>query len=138
MYRYIVTSSDIDLPKIQNSIAKSLKKKLDGFYKLEKSSNMCEISSTILYQIPKRVSDRYNLPDDVKNNVNEMDVTITVKCYSNKIAVSIVEHTPEEKTIAFKSFKESAFINVQLGCKQVYDFIRNSIELEFSAYEVLF
>ena len=135
---YILSSSTVNLNKVVNSLGKAIYKRLEGSYSFKKTSNMYEIKSTVLYQIPKRISDRYNLVDEERNKVNVMNVTVNITTYSNKIRVEVIEVTPEEKTIAFRTFKSDWFDNIQTGINYVYSFITSSIEKEFSGYELLF
>lgn len=139
MYKMIISASTTqEANKVCNTVAKSIKKKLDGAYKFEKSSNICELWSTILYQIPKDVSDRYGLDRPTREKVNVMDVLIHFTSYSGKIRVEVTELQPNEKTIGFKLFKLNAFDDMQKGIKSVMDFIQKSIEKEFDGYEILF
>lgn len=135
---YILSSSNVNLNKVVNSLGKAIYKRLEGSYSFKKTSNMYEIKSTILYQIPKQISDKYNLVDEERNKVNVMDVTVNITTYSDKIRVEVIEVTPEEKTIAFKTFKSDWFDNIQTGINYVYSFITSSIEKEFNGYEFLF
>ena len=135
---YILSSSNVNLNKVVNSLGKAIYKRLEGSYSFKKTSNMYEIKSTILYQIPKQISDRYNLVDEERNKVNVMDVTVNITTYSDKIRVEVIEVTPEEKTIAFRTFKSDWFDNIQTGINYVYSFITSSIEKEFNGYELLF
>ena len=139
MYRYIVSASKvIDATKLVNTVANSLYKKLPGAYKKQKYSNECVVYSTILYQIPNDVAHKYSLPSELKDKVNQMDVKIGVATYSNKIRVSLVQISPLEKTIGFKTFKADTFNNVQQGVQKVLSFVSNAIEKEYEGYEVLF
>ena len=132
------SGTGVEMSKVQQSIAKRLYKELDGAYSLIKKSNLSEVESTILYQIPQHVSDYYNLPKDVRDEVNVMDVLISTASYADKVRIEIIERSPEEKTIAFRSFKAKDFENVQKGVQKVVDYIKFSIREEFSKYEVLF
>lgn len=138
MYCIVDASSNVSLPKVVNSVGKYLYRKLDGSYSFKKTSNSTEVRSTILYQIPKEVSDRYNLDKDTRNEVKVMDVTIDITTYADKIRVNVIEITPEEKTIGFKTFKSSIFQDMQTGLLNVYGFVTSSIEKEFYGYTVLF
>ena len=139
MYKMIISASDsIEMNKICNTVSKSIKKRFDGAYKYKKSSNICELWSTILYQIPKEVSDRYDLDYDTRKDVKVMDVLIHFTSYSGKLRIEVTELSPNEKTIGFKTFKQSIFNNMQKGVQSVYDFIKMSIEAEFNGYDILF
>lgn len=136
---YIYSSNNkIDNTKLVNIVGKSLYKRLDGAYSFKKLNGCSEVKSTVLYQIPKMISDRYNLPKEQRDNVQVMDITINVTTYSDKIRVEVIEISPEEKTIGFKTFRFIDFNNVQQGCEKVYSFITSSIKTEFEGYEVLF
>ena len=138
MYCIVDASANVSLPKVVNSVGKYLYRKLEGSYSFKKTSNTAEVKSTILYQIPKEVSDRYNLDKDVRDEVKVMDVTIDVTTYADKIRVNVIEVTPEEKTIGFKTFKSSIFQDMSTGLLNVYGFVTSSIEKEFYGYTVLF
>ena len=138
MFRYIVCSNKVNLPTIRNSCAKSLYKKLDGAYDIKTNSTTAEVKSTILYQIPAEVSDKYNLPDDTRNTVNQMDVRIDLATYSDKLRVEVVQLAPDEYTMGFKTFNSSTFDNVQKGIQKVFDWVKSTIEKQYSGYEVLF
>ena len=126
------------LNKIVNSIGKYLYKNLEGSYSLKKHSNSCEVKFTVLYQIPKNVSDKYSLAKAERDKVNVMDVCADVATYGNVLRVEILQITPESKTVAFKSFKAPAPLNVQKFLKRVLQFVTSSIEKEYEGYEVLF
>lgn len=139
MYRYIVsTAAPLNPTKLVNTVGKSISKKLLGTLRKRKESNECIVDCTILYQIPKEVSHRYMLPKEVRDNVGEMDVQISVTTYSNKIRVNMVQLTPKQKTMGCKTFKVDTFNNVQQGMKAVMTFIGKCVEREYPEYEVLF
>lgn len=138
MYYLYASNKSLNLSKTVNSVGKFLYKKLDGSYSMKKRSNTCEVKSTVLYQIPKEVSDKYNLSKEEKDNVQVMDVLISVTTYSDKIRVEVVELSPEEKTIGFKTLGSKWFENMQDGLSEVWFFVTSSIEKEFEGYDVLF
>lgn len=138
MFRYIVCSDKVNLPTIRNSCAKSLYKKLDGAYDIKIGSTTADIKSTILYQIPVEISDRYNLPKDTRDTVNEMDVRISFATYSDKLRVEVIQLAPEEYTMGFKTFNSSTFDNTQVGIQKVIKWVKSVIEKQYNGYEVLF
>lgn len=138
MFRYVFCSNRVNLPTVRNSCAKSLYKQLDGSYDLKINSNYADVKSTILYQIPREISDCYDIPSDVKDKVNEMDVRISFAVYSNKLRVEIIQFAPEEYTMGFKTFNSNTFDNVQTGIQKVIKWVKNVIEKQYSDYEVLF
>lgn len=138
MYILCKQQTRINLTKVANSVGKSIYKRLDGGYSFVKTSTGCEVRSTILYQIPLELSNKYNLSYEQKTQVNVMDVLISITTYSNKLRVEVVELTPEEKTIGFQTFKDSTFTNVQEGVAVVMNFVQRVIRDEFKDYDVLF
>lgn len=137
MYIYC-KSNNKDISSVMNSCAKSIYKKLDGAYSFKKLNNSSEVRSTILYQIPTDISDKYNLIKEERDKINVMDITIDFTNYSNKLRVNVIEITPEEKTLGHKSFPASTFENIQQGIQLVYEYICNSIKKEFQDYEIIF
>lgn len=136
---YVVCrSATLDTTKLPGVVGKALYKRLDGAYSYKASSNTSEVKSTILYQIPVEVSDKYNLSQEERDQVNVMDVLIALTTYSNKIRVEVVELSPKEKTIGFRVFPKEYFENVQDGIQRVLAFVAKSIKKEFDGYDVLF
>lgn len=124
--------------QVPGRLGKSLYKKIDGSYSYKTTSNSSEVRFTVLYQIPPEVSERYNLSQDEREKVNVMDLLLSITTYSNKIRVELVELSPKEKTVAFKTFPADLFIDMPKGTSSVVSFIRSSVYKEFDGYNVLF
>lgn len=133
-----INSSTLNTTKLPGVVGKALYKRLDGAYSYKTTSNTSEVKSTILYQIPVEVSDRYNLSREEREQVNVIDVLIALTTYSNKIRVEVVELSPEEKTIGFRTFPKEYFDNVPDGVQRVLAFVAKSVKKEFDGYDVLF
>lgn len=125
----------VNLPSMAKGCAKYVYKNLDGSFKVEKDSTGWVVYSTILYAIPQSVVKRYGFSDD---EVNELDIRIDFKTYADKLRVEVIELRPDEKTIMFKTLKESTFNNVQEGYQTVLGLIKKSIQKEFQDYDILF
>lgn len=140
---YILCKSNkqpiINLPSIAKGCAKYVYKNLDGAFEIYKDSQGWIVYSTILYQIPKEVADRYGMDESKFNTVNELDVRIDFKTYADKLRVEVIELKPDEKTIGFKTFKDATFNNIQDGYKKtVMAFVVKSINKEFEGFDILF
>lgn len=138
MYVYIKSSKEVDVTKLPGIVGKFLNNRLDGSYSFKRTSNSSEVKSTILYQIPIDVSKKYNLSKSEREQVNVMDVLVSTTTYSNKVRVEVVELSPEEKTIGFRTFAKEKFKDVHSGCQEVLAFVAKSVRKEFEGYDVLF
>lgn len=135
---FVTCSSGTPTSRLPGIVGKALYKRLDGAYSYKATSNTSEVKSTILYQIPVDVSNKYNLVQEEREQVNVMDVTISLTTYSNKVRVNVIEMSPNEKTLGHKTFVSEKFSNVQDGVQEVLTFVAKCIRKEFDGYDILF
>ena len=135
---FVICASNVPASKLPGIVGKALYKRLDGAYSYKATSNTSEVKSTILYQIPVDVSNKYNLAKEERDQVNVMDVAISLTAYSNKVRVNVIELSPEEKTLGHKTFVSEKFSNVQDGVQEVLAFVAKCVHKEFDGYDILF
>ena len=109
-----------------NRVGKYLFKHIDSAYDISYSVNTCEVKFLVLYQIPK-----------VCNNTNEMEVYIHITTYQNKVRVNTIVKDPYERTLKFKSYEPDTFLDLNQGCKLVYQDVCQIVQKEFSDYEFI-
>ena len=120
-----------------NRLGKYLYKNLDGAFKIQNSSNTCDIYVTVLYQIPEEIIKKYNIPSEY-SDVHEMTVNINITTYQNKVRINVIEMTKGEKTIGFDLYEPESLIDLRESAKKVYQRVCKRISKEFSDYDFLF
>lgn len=109
-----------------NRIGKAIYKNLDGAFKFVKSSNTCDIYTTVLYEVPG------------SNDVQEMTLDINLTTYQNKVRVNIIEMTDMERTVGFDVYRPEDLDNTQLSVGRIINRIRKRIIAAFNQYNFLF
>ena len=121
-----------------NRIGKFLYKHLDGAYKIEKSSNSCDIYLTVLYQIPPALLKKYGIEEEKYTEVHEMTVNLSITTYSNKVRINIIAMNPEEKTIGFDLYTSEELMDMNKAFHKIYNKVCKRLSKEFEDYEFLF
>ena len=121
-----------------NRLGKYLYKNLDGAFKIQNSSNMCDVYVTVLYQIPAEILKRYNITDEQYTDVHEMTVNINITTYQNKVRINVIEMTNKEKTIGFDLYDAESLVNLQESARKVFQRVCSRIAKEFKDYDFLF
>lgn len=121
-----------------NRLGKYLYKNLDGAFKIQNSSNTCDVYVTVLYQIPSEILKKYNITDEKYTDVHEMTVNISITTYQNKVRVNVIEMTNQEKTIGFDLYQPESLENLQESAKKVFQRVCKRISKEFADYDFLF
>lgn len=121
-----------------NRVGKYLYNNLDGAFKINKSSNTCDVYVTVLYQIPSEILKKYNITDDKYTEVHEMTVNISITTYQNKVRINIIEMTEGEKTIGYDLYTPESLEDLRESARKIYKRICARISKEFSDYEFLF
>lgn len=93
-----------DLSQTVNSLGKYLYNNLSGAFNYKRSSNMFDIWTIVLYQIPYELTKKYNIIENEYKDVYEMVININITTYQEKIRVNLIEETPDEFTIGCKVF----------------------------------
>lgn len=106
-------------------IGKYLSKQFKGS-KILKSSNMCDVYITLLYQ------SLYT-----NDSIHEMVLDINITTYQNKIRVNIIEVSPYERTIGFDLFDTNTLLNITDMCKKVYNKIITRVSKAYQDYDFL-
>lgn len=134
-------------PQLQqtvNSLGKYMFKHLDGAINYKKSSNVFDIWTLILYQIPFEIIDKYDLVEEKYKDVNEMIININITTYGSKIRVNLIEETPENYTVGHRTFDTKDFnpsnpkSYFDKITNSVMQFLINSLESRYQDYDFLF
>ena len=119
--------------KLVNQLGNYLYKHLDGAYKFEKEPNMFTVYCTVLYTVPTDIQNRYKIRDDI----HEMDFTINLTTYSNKIRMNIIEISPDERTLGFDTLSEKELIDMPTAYSNIRKKFYKRIYKTFSDYEFI-
>ena len=124
--------------QLVNKLGKYMYRHLDGAFKIENTTNMCDVYVTVLYAIPREIIELYKIYDPKYSDVNEMIIDINITTYQNKIRVDTIEKTPEEKTLGFDLFPPEKLLDLNKALELVYSKVCRRIEKEFDDFEFLF
>ena len=128
------TEPVIPAGQLVNILGKYLYKHLDGAYKFEKGSNMCDVYVTVLFSIPADIARKYKL----KAGVNEMTLDLNITTYQNKIRLNITEITPEECTIGFDTFPPEKLQNLNDALNLVYEKVKKRVSKRYEDWDFIF
>ena len=117
-----------ELSQSVNSIGKYLYKNLSGSINFKKSSNMFDIWTIVLYQIPSELIKKYNLTEDKYKEDHEMVININITTYQEKIRVNLIEETPDEVTLGCQVLNLEKLRKKNPNQQAYFDAIRISIE----------
>lgn len=123
MKRYIVASSIKNASLLVNSIGKYLKKNIEGAYNIRFSSNTCEVTMRMYYQVEGDI-----------DTFNTMDFLLNITSYQNKVRVNITEDTAMEKTIGQIILTDAELADFCLAKKKILTKIKRFIEKEYADY----
>ena len=109
-----------------NRIGKAIYNNLEGAFKFVKSSNSCDIYTTVLYEVPG------------SNEVEEMTLDINLTTYQNKVRVNIIEMDEYERTIGFDLYRPEDLDDTQVSVVRVLNKVKHRIIKAFQNYNFLF
>ena len=126
---YIQSTTTTSASQLVNQIAKYFYMNLAGAVDFKKSSNLAEVWTIVLYQVPIDIIRKYNLPESYKD-VSEMLISISLTPYITpqgmKLRVNLIEESPDELTLGHKTFDiEKLQVNRN---KEYFDEILNKVE----------
>jgi hypothetical protein len=123
MKRYIVASSIKNASSLVNSIGKYLKKNIDGAYNIRFSSNTCEVTIRMYYQVEGDI-----------DTFSTIDFLLNITSYQNKVRVNITEDTAMEKTIGQIILTDTELADFRLAKKKILTKIKRFIDKEYADY----
>ena len=139
MIIYANSKTYIPASSIVNRVGKYLYQHIDGAFKFNKSSNMCDVYFLLLYQVPRP----YQIPGRQRegyNDMHEMNVNVNITTYQNKIRVNVTEVTPEERTLGFDVYNPELLdtIGIEALKDKIYDKVCRRIEKAYKDYDFAF
>lgn len=141
----IITASKLpQLSQTVNSIGKYLYKNLSGAIKFKKSSNMFDLWTIVLYQIPHELIKKYNITEDKYKEVYEMVININITTYGTKLRVNLIEESPDEYTVGsmtinvekMKNKNPQAYFDDIMDA--IVDYLIRRLEKRYEDYDFLF
>lgn len=125
------TTNSINVPPTLqvNKVGKYLKQHLDGAFKLNISSNMCDVYVTILYEIP---------PSPEIHDLNEMILDLNITTYQNKLRVNIIEVSPKERTLGYSLFDTKKITKLEDMKDAIFQKVIKQISKAYEDYDFVF
>lgn len=120
-----------------NKLGYYIMRNLDGAFKIQKSSNMCDVYVTFLYALPY---DGTHPQDEVE----ELTLDINITTYTGKLRVNILEPSPREKTIMFMTFEPVKYYSKTTGydLKRLFEEImkkmKRAVAKEYTEFDFIF
>lgn len=134
----MTNSNNLKIPasQIVTKISKHLYKNIDGAFKFTKSSNMCDIYFTLLYQIP--YWERIPGKGSDYNDMHEMTINLNITTYNNSIRVNVIEVTPEERTLGYDLYKPEALQDLDKAQTRILNKVILRVSKAYKDYDFIF
>lgn len=123
--------------QLVNRIGKYFYKHMDGAFKMEKTANMCDVYTVILYSMPIELIKQYKLENSPYADVNELTLNINITTYQNKVRVNLIEVTPEERTLGFDVFPPEKLQDMNEAYDLIFGRIMKRLNKNFEGFEFL-
>lgn len=133
----ITANKTLTLSQNVNTIGKYLYKNLAGAFDFKKSSNMFDVYTVVLYQIPIEYIRRYNLNEE-QSDVKEMIINLNLTTYQDKIRFNVIEQDPDEMTLGCKVCQLSKYKNYAQLRDDIVAYLKKQLQKRYSGYEFLF
>lgn len=124
-------AQDIPASLQVNRIGKFIYKHLTDAYKLDKSENMNDVYFTILYELKPEYG-------GTPNDVQEMDICVSITTYQNKIRVNVIRMDDGEKTLMHKTYKPEDLVDLHRAFDLIMHDIEGSVRQEYRECNILF
>ena len=121
-----------------NSLGKYLFKNLPGAIDFKKSSNMFDVYTIVLYQIPYDIIKKYDITEEKYKEVYEMTININLTTYSNKIRVNFIELTPEELTLGHHVYDHTKYPTFKPLKDDILWYLEDRLSRRYEDYDFLF
>lgn len=129
--KILCKSNNISASSLVNKIGKYLKKNLDGAFKYGTSSNMCDVYTTLLYQLKPEFGGKVN-------DVEEMTIDINITTYQNKIRVNTIEIAPAQRTLGFDLFEPEQLLDLAKAKDLILKKVIRRIQKAYEDYLILY
>ena len=119
-----------------NRIGKYLYDHIDGSFKFSRSSNMCDVYFTLLYQLPIHLQDESRGQE--YNDVHEITIDINITTYQNKVRVNTIELSPMQRTLGYDLYEPYILEDLESAKRKIYNKVCKKVYKAYSEYEFLF
>lgn len=140
-YSNIIAKDEMQAGQKVNTIAKYIKKHVDGAYKLTFNPGMtADVYITIYYDIPSEARDimkKYGA-EPKQQGVESMDIDINITSYQNKIRINVIRMDDNEKTLGHFVIKPEDIKDVYSVVEDIKDKVASFIEKEYADYDFVF
>lgn len=148
MKRYIHYNTNMNITaedKLQagqkvNKIAKYIKKHTPGAYKLTFSPMTADVYITIYYQVPEDVRNLMKKYDAKleHDELQSMDIDISITSYQNKIRINVIRMDDNEKTLGHFVLKPEDTQDLNSMLESIKAKVSSYIEKEYADYDFVF
>ena len=136
----ILAASQSQAGEQVNKIAKYLKKKINGAYKITFNPGMmADVYIKIYYQIPdeiRQLANKYNQKFD--DSIHDMDIDINLTSYQNKIRINVIRMDDNEKTLGHFVMKPEEVEDLDSVLLKIKEKVTSFIEKEYQDYDFVF
>lgn len=134
----ILSAKQLDASQRVNSIGRSIFKSTDTAFKCVKSSQHCEVFFEVLYEIPPRLREAYNLEGSPYDDINTMIVSIDLTSYDNKVRANVIEQDPNELTLGHKTFSLDKYPDNKAMRDAVVAFMYSSVAKRYQDFDFIY
>ena len=134
----IITANKAQSPQQQvNTVGKYLYKNLDGAFDYAKSSNMYDVYTIVLYQVPVELAKKYGLSPE-QSDVREMVIDLNITTYADKIRFNVIEQDPHETTLGCKVCTLSRYKTLDDLRADIMAYLKKKLEARYEGFDFLF
>lgn len=123
--------SKISASQIVNRLGKYLYNHLDGAFQYKKSGNTFDLYTTLLYELKEEFG-------GIKNDVQEMTLTISITTYQNKIRVNTIEVSPDERTLGYDLLKPELLNDLDTAKSVIMQKVHKRIDKAYDHHITLY
>lgn len=127
MKRVIRASVELAPEQQVNRIGKYLYKHIDGSYKIEFSTQMCDVYFRLYYQISGDAE-----------SFKEMHININITTYQKKIRVNVIRMDELEKTLGSMVYKPEQMMDLPAAKELIYTDVCKKVQKEYEAFDFVF
>lgn len=110
-----------------NKVGKYLNKNIDSAYKITFRPGQCDVGMIVYYQVPGDAE-----------TFNEMDITLSIASYQNKIRINVTENDANEATIGQIILKAEEVADLNITKKKVLQGVIKCLNKEYEDYEFVY
>ena len=125
--------------QLVNRLGKYLYKNIESAYNIEYRPHECDISMTVLYEIPRDIMRMYPQEfKDVMDTLNEMNISLSLVGYGDKVRMNLISEDTGEQTLGQKIYPMDKLLNSREAKQLILRDIHKILNKSFEKYEFIF